>query len=370
MARFFITTSYGDISVPHYFFALAGELVRRGHEVTMLVAGRRYDIEDPTGNPSILTWPSVRPTGWRDARFLYRLIRQRRPDCVVGNFAAVNLCLLVGWLGGVRRRVAWYHTMRQAIDADHAVSNWKRHFQKMRKGLVYRLATHIVANSQAAARDIQRVFGVPSEKCSALPILIPDPPQQNVVRLANKVVCVGRLNPSKGQATLIRALPLIRATCADVIVRFVGDGPERQGYEDLAASLGVADCCQFVGALPLQEALREMASAAVCVSTSQSEAFGLASVEAQGAGTPVVASAVDGIKEVVLDGETGYLAPGGDHAAFADKVSRLLVNQDLRRKFGLRAREHFVANFSNKNIARHADWLEGIAENGRAGAGD
>jgi len=362
MACFFITATYGDNSVFKYFRALADELARRDHRVILIVGGRRHDVVDRDSNPSILTWPSARPTKWRDAVFLYSLIREHRPDCVIGNFAAVNLCLLVGKICGVPNRIAWYHTITRAIDADSALPKWKRSFLKLRKRLVYRCATRIIANSMAAAKDAQKVYGVPDDKCMSLPFLIPDPPVRNSGGNSDKVVCVGRLYRSKGQATLIRAAKRIRESAPNVTIEFIGDGPERRNCEALAASLGVRDCCSFPGTLPLAEALTRVASAAVSVTTSWNEASGLASVEAQAVGTPVVASAVDGIMEVVLDGQTGFLARPDDADAFAEKIIALLKNDEMRRRFGLRAREHFEKTFSDRNIARHADLFERLVQ--------
>jgi len=361
MACFFITTSYIHNSVPNYFRALAGELARRDHRVVVIVADQRTDAVDRDSNPSILTWPSPRPTKWRDAVFLHSLLKKHRPDCIIGNFGAVNLCLTIGRICGVPSRIAWYHSIARALDTDSTLPEWKRSFLKLRKRWVYKLATRIIANSAAAAKDIQKVYGVPAGKCLSLPCLIPEPLARNSGENQDKLVCVGRLYRSKGQATLIRAAKRIRESAPNTTIEFIGDGPERQNYEALAATLGVADCCRFVGALPFSEVLIRMASATVSVTTSRNEALGMVSVEAQSVGTPVVASAVDGIIEVVIDGETGFLAQPDDPDDFAEKILALLKNPEMRSRFGMRAREHFEATFSNKNIARHAEILEQLA---------
>ena len=104
--------------------------------------------------------------------------------------------------------------------------------------------------------------------------------------------------------------------------------------------------------------MEALARASVCVVTSKNEAFGYVGAEAQAVGTPVVASEVDGIVEVVLDGETGFLVPPEDAAAFAEKIKVLLLDDALREQFGVNAREHFLKTFSTSNIARHVDHLE------------
>jgi hypothetical protein len=103
-----------------------------------------------------------------------------------------------------------------------------------------------------------------------------------------------------------------------------------------------------------------MAAAAVCTAPSRAEAFGLVNVEAQSVGTPVVASRVGGIPEIVRDCVTGYLVPPGDSSALAQAIVRLLKNGEAEQ-FGARAREHFRASFSLENIPRHASTLEELA---------
>jgi glycosyltransferase involved in cell wall biosynthesis len=286
------------------------------------------------------------------------LIRKLRPDCIIGNFAAVNLCVLIGKVCGVPNRIAWYHTIAGAIDADSTLPQWKRSLLKLRKRWVYKHATRIIANSAAAAKDVQRNYGINPDKCMSLPFLIPEPAVRNNGENSNTVVCVGRLYPSKGQATLIRAAKRILEYAPQATIEFIGDGPERQHYETLATDLGVRDHCRFPGTLPFAQVLVRMAAAAVCVTTSRNEALGLASVEAQSVGTPVVASAVDGIIEVVADGVTGFLVQPDDPDAFAEKIIALLEDSEMRRAFGSRARKHFEDRFSNRNIARHAELFE------------
>lgn len=362
MAGFLIATSYGNKAVPNYFFALARELTCRGHRVTVIVDGQP-EIPPREGPVELIAWPSKRPTHLRDALFLRNWLRRHRPECVVANFGATNWCLLVGWWCGVPHRLAWYHTLSTQIDADTRLPRWKLQLLRRRARWVYRFATGIVANSEAARSDVSRVFGVPPTRCSVLPLLIGEPAPTTTEKNPHLVVCVGRFHPSKGQHTLVRALPFIQAVVPGVTVEFIGEGPERQCCSSLAESLGVGHCCRFRGALPLPEVLARMAAAAICVSPSRAEAFGLVNVEAQSVGTPVVASNVGGIRDIVRDGETGLLVPPDDPPALARAILRLLLDDPLREAFGARAIEHFQHSFSLRNISGHAALLENLSMN-------
>ena len=99
-------------------------------------------------------------------------------------------------------------------------------------------------------------------------------------------------------------------------------------------------------------ALRDYYAAAdVFVTTPWYEPFGITPVEAMACGTPVVGSAVGGIKSTVVDGETGYLVPPADPAALADRLARLLRHPDLLRQFGRQASRRANALYPWKRIA-------------------
>ena len=102
----------------------------------------------------------------------------------------------------------------------------------------------------------------------------------------------------------------------------------------------------FVGARPHEELPLYYNAADLLVAPSHYESFGMVALEAQACGTPVVASRVGGLTFTVEDNVTGLLASWDDPAAFADRIDRLLTNDDLRRQMGARARLQ----------AAHYDW--------------
>jgi glycosyltransferase involved in cell wall biosynthesis len=178
-------------------------------------------------------------------------------------------------------------------------------------------------------------------------------------RAANNIVCVGHLYTNKGQDVLLRALARLAQTMPDVSLTLVGDGPKRQADEQLAQELGIAGRCRFIGARPREDALAYMASAAVVVVPSREEAYGLVNVEALAVGTPVVASRVGGISEVVRDGVDGLLVPADDPNALAEALELLLTNPALREVMGQNGRQHFLSQFElQTNVPRLAQWVE------------
>ena len=347
---FVIATSWAESAISEEFRALASTLQERGHTVQLIVDGHRHVAPGSDGISHIATWPSRRPTRVRDFVFLDRLLRARRPDTVIANFGSVNVCTVTAWAHGVRSRLAWYHTLEAANVLDHGdtlVGRLRRH----RKRWVYRLATGIVANSHAAAEDVSVRFGVPSDR-----ILVRHPAVADVGAPGSSArrgaVCVGRLDATKGQDVLVRALVLV----PDLEVTFLGAGPERERLESLAGEVGVSDRCVFRGRVSRDEVYRALQRATLSLVPSRAEAFGVVAVESLACGTPVVASRTGGLVEIVRDGIEGALATPGEPASLALAMRRCLASAESMRE---PARDRFLSTFELTRCVRElADELE------------
>jgi D-inositol-3-phosphate glycosyltransferase len=164
------------------------------------------------------------------------------------------------------------------------------------------------------------------------------------------VFSVGRIEPLKGMDTLVRAAALLRDQEPEVRERLqvligggqVDDDDPSGGVEvahlqRLVDELGLTEHVRLMGAVP-QDALPDYYAAAQCVVVpSHYESFGLVALEAMACGTPVVASRVGGLSLTVKDGETGFLVPPRDDAAFAQRISRLLRSPELVARMGATA---------------------------------
>jgi N-acetyl-alpha-D-glucosaminyl L-malate synthase BshA len=125
----------------------------------------------------------------------------------------------------------------------------------------------------------------------------------------------------------------------------VGDGPERPRGMEKAAELGVQDKVLFLGKHQSVDEL--LACADLFLLPSKNESFGLAALEALACGTPVIASNMGGLPEVVTHGETGYLFPLGSTEEMAEAGLSLLKDQEKWTRFSHQARADAVARFSN-----------------------
>ena len=183
------------------------------------------------------------------------------------------------------------------------------------------------------------------------------------------VTFVGRIQPHKGPEVLVRALaemlnhsPYLRAKIALVIIGGAsGAGaaePER--LQRLATFLGVQDQVHFMPPVPREELPNwYRASDLVCV-PSYSESFGLVALEAQACGTPVIATAVGGLRSAVADGISGSLVDGHDPRAWSAVISRLLADPARRIALSFGAIGH-ASNFGWDSTARRTldvyDWV-------------
>jgi N-acetyl-alpha-D-glucosaminyl L-malate synthase BshA len=128
---------------------------------------------------------------------------------------------------------------------------------------------------------------------------------------------------------------------------FVGDGPERQTAEKLCRDLGICDEVRFVGKQEQMEDI--LAIADLFLLTSEYESFGLAALEAMAAGVPVVSSNAGGLKEINIDGKTGFLSPVGDIESMTRQSLEILKDETVLKGFKKRAAEH-AKTFDIHNI--------------------
>lgn len=359
--RFLIAAPFRKSAVSRHFQALAAELVRRRNAV-VYVSPAATPFSPTTGFEHV-TWPSRRPVELRDALLLWKLISTHTPHCLVAHFAPVNWMSVVGALRQVPARVAWYHTLTTQIDADNPSIALKRWLLRTRKRLVYCVATHLAVNSNAALRDLQDTYRVPSRKCIVWPNAIADPtPEIDIIpdterRLA--IVCVARFDASKGQEYLLEALTFLPPRHKSISVHFYGNGPLFHELQHKARLLGISHQCVFKGCVSHLEVLSALASAKVSVVPSVNEAFGLVNIESMAVSTPVLASDVDGIAEIIRDGIDGFLVPPRCPAALADRLAQLLDDSELRSRMGREARLRFLSSFEQSVVVKaQADWLE------------
>ncbi|MCL2728613.1 MAG: glycosyltransferase family 4 protein, partial [Actinomycetia bacterium] len=160
------------------------------------------------------------------------------------------------------------------------------------------------------------------------------------------VVCVSRLVQRKGQDTLILAMPRILREFPDAALLIVGGGPYRTELETLAERTGISEAVHFTGPVPWEELPAHYGAGDVFAMPCRTrrggldvEGLGIVYLEASATGLPVVAGDSGGAPDAVLDGETGWVVPGGSPEQAAERILTLLHDPELRRSMGERGRD-------------------------------
>jgi glycosyltransferase involved in cell wall biosynthesis len=179
-----------------------------------------------------------------------------------------------------------------------------------------------------------------------------------------RLIVPRRLYPKNGVEYFVRALPRILAH-VEIEALIVGDGPERTRLEALAGQLGVSKQIVFLGARANHEMPGLLGQADIAVIPSLMEATSIAALEAMSCGTPVAASAVGGLPEII-DGEVGGLFAPGDPEALAACVLMLLGRPDLER-LGREGRRRVVENWSlDRMVERHLEIYQELLDEAQA----
>lgn len=195
-----------------------------------------------------------------------------------------------------------------------------------------------LALTNFARRKIQAV-GIPAEKIEVKPNFLPDPPEAG--KGGGAFVFVGRLSREKGIEELLRAWASVPGETLTVF----GDGPLREELEgrSRAGQLRV----RFMGARPKEEVIAAMQDAkAVMVPSVWYEGLPMVVVEAYACGTPVLASDIGSLSEIVKDGETGLLFAPGDIKEMSAAARRISENSVIAEQLRIGARLEYDSFYS------------------------
>lgn len=181
---------------------------------------------------------------------------------------------------------------------------------------------------------------------------------RNVLGLApgTRIVgTVGRLNPVKDQATLLRAFARVHAGAADTVLVLVGDGALRGALQAQAAALGIGDAVRFLG--DRSDVRQLLQGFDLFVLSSLSEGYSMALLEACASGLPIVATDVGGNREIVVDGRNGAIVAASDDAALADAIAALLREPARAAQMGQAGRDWALREASIATMAARYDAL-------------
>jgi len=297
----------------------------------------------------------------------------RPPDLVHGHFWMSGLAALAA------ARPAAGRDRVPVVQTFHALGTVKRRHQgsadtsplerRWLEPSVGRTADRVIATCSDEVFEL-KAMGVPPERISIAPCgvdleLFTGTGAADRHGRTYRILSVGRLVPRKGVDVVIRALPLLRkAGFDDVELLIVGGGGDAAQTEAdaearrllaVAADLGVRQHVAFRGQVPREAMPGIFRSADAVVCTPWYEPFGIVPLEAMACGIPVVAAAVGGLRDTVVDQRTGLHVPPQDPEATAAALVRLLADPKLRQELGRAGQRRARACYSWDRVAAETE---------------
>jgi glycosyltransferase involved in cell wall biosynthesis len=334
--------------IENHIKMLAEGLIRRGHEVQVLVTNTspKTVIEEINGVPVIKAGCPFRISGAPISPILYAWLRRLQPDIAHLHFPNPPGELGQLFFGRSKRFVLTYHSdvVRQKV------------LLQVYKPFLWRVLARADVITVSNPRYIEtspylRPF---ADKCTVIHhgqdlsrFAHPNPDQVTAIRNTQPLLLfVGRLRYYKGLEVLIEAMRDIEAH-----LLIVGDGPMRQEWAALTTELALTERVTFLGHVPDADlpAYYQACDVFVLPSTHRSETWGAVQIEAMTCGKPVVCTELGtGTSYVNRHGETGLVVPPRDSAALAQAINQLLADLDLRHRLGDRGQQRAEREFSKE----------------------
>jgi glycosyltransferase involved in cell wall biosynthesis len=187
------------------------------------------------------------------------------------------------------------------------------------------------------------------------PNAFPPRPAHDVPSLF-QIMSVGRLSPVKGHALLLEAIEQLANRGQQILLRLVGDGPERTTLERIVEERGLSQHVTFEGFVN-QDRLKELyRECDAFVLPSFAEGVPVVLMESMAMEIPCIATWVGGVPELIRDGVDGLLVAGGDIDSLMNAIRKLAGDPELRRRLGVQARQRVFQQYNlQKNTERLAD---------------
>lgn len=352
---------------------LAGALADRGHRVTVHTRRDSPDLPErvalrpgvtvrhvTAGPPRPVSKDALLPYMRAFSRSLADEWRTAPPDVVHSHF----------WMSGLAALWATAELGVPLAHTYHALGTVKRRHQgdldtspRARIGCEAEVGEgcdQVIATCRDEVRELG-LMGVPARKISVVPCGVdtdhftPEGPVADRSHARPLLLQLGRLVPRKGAAVSIAALA--RLPEAELIIAggppadALDQDPEVRRLRALCRACGVGDRVRFTGGVPSERVPALLRAADVVLCPADYEPFGIVPLEAMACGTPVVATAVGGQLDTVVDHTSGRLVPPGDPRELAHAVAELLADPEHRAACGAAGRRRVLARYGWDTVA-------------------
>lgn len=200
-------------------------------------------------------------------------------------------------------------------------------------------------------------FGASADKVITIPNGVPD--QNTFLNLPPKdgvdysVLFVGRLVPQKNVQFLLKAINLLKNKLPEIKLVIVGDGPQRGKLEDYVRKKSLEKQVSFEGAKPREKIYDYFQKADLFVLPSTIEGLPIVILEALAAGKPIITTPVEGVPEIIKNGENGLIVESNDVNELANSVIKLFEDKSLRDRLIANSRKTIRKKYNWADIAQH-----------------
>lgn len=358
--------------------SLAAGLEPRGYETT-LVAGSLARGEDSMAflaerlDIPVRTIPELQREvspidDARSVRRMREIIRELRPHILHTHTAKAGaIARAAALVSGAARPAILVHTFHGHVLKGYFDPVRTAFFKKVERSLA-RVTDALVAVSPEVRDELVAAGIAPREKFSVIRLGIPLEERlgdatagldyrrlYGISESAFVVGWVGRMTDVKDTDAVLEIVGAARDRGLEAVLVMVGDGPDRVRLEQLAHDIGIARSTFFVGYQPEVAGYYRLFDAFLLPSVN--EGTPVSAIEALASGTPVVATRVGGVPDVVRDGEDGFLFEPGDTDGAAERLALLASDATLRSALGASGRERVLRRYSVSRLVEDVDRL-------------
>ncbi len=363
MKRILITTGIfpPDIGGPASYGALIARHLAASSQVTVLTyssAGRAADAQLPY---RVIRISRAWPKGLRHFIFLAAACLQARRHDIVFSLNAVSAGIPAHWAARLAHKrlvvkivgdYAWETAMNRGT-TQLMINDFQRAARHGRAARLHRFqvsvcraADGVIVPSRYLA-DLVHGWGIPKEKISVVyngvdfapSLLAKEDARKKLGLTGNILFSYGRLVPWKGFRMLVKLMPRLAEINQFFQLVIAGDGPDRKRLEVIIKNLGLTRKVLLVGRKTHPEIADYFAAADIFLLNSGYEGFSHQILEAMAAGVPVIASAVGGNREAIVQGENGFLVKYNDEFNLIEAIRSLWHNPELRNSFAQEGQE-------------------------------
>lgn len=336
-----IFQTYNKSLLTDFFLELSDALLKENNEVVWFSLKNQSKVFKENGKIIII---NKKGNYLKNYQSIFKILKKEKPDMVIANFSYVNPVMLFSYLLRIKKRVIWFHTLK-----NHMKFSKKQIFIK---SLFMKISTHIISNSIELKDEIIKDYRQQKNKVTNLPfitnIINVEPETFNFEKKKSEIYigCPGRLHPDKNQQILLDCLKILSNPKLNLV--FAGGGntdliTTHREYSSFKEQI------IFTGVLSKNEMKSFYKEMDLIILPSFNEAFGLVFIESLALGSKTLVSNKFGSIDYIKDDISDFTFNPNDEKELASKID-ILINEEISHDFFSNL---YIDNFNMNLIANN-----------------